>query len=77
MTQSDLPDAYKEIIIGAALEDLRKYSPVGWYSMYGGEINGVKFGPRPWYDLTRFKAKFWRYMHEKSKPYADCCGGYC
>lgn len=75
MTNSDLPDAYKEVILGAALADLRKYEPVGWHSMYGGVINGKKLKKRSW--ISHQKVKFWQYMHKKSQKYADCCGGYC
>ena len=72
---SGIPDVYKDLIIGAAVDDLRRFEPIGWYSAYGGVINGKKLKKRSW--ISRQKVAFWLYMHKKSMPYADCCGGYC
>lgn len=72
---SDLSNQYKEVIIGAAVDDLRRFKPMGWFSIYGDDTSKpVKI--RKWYSLYRIKLKFWKWVHTKSAPYADCCGGY-
>jgi hypothetical protein len=71
----NFPNQYKEIIIGATVDELRRFKPMGWSSMYGdSESTPVKI--RKWYSPYRLRLKAMLWLHKKSSPYADCCGGY-
>jgi len=56
------------ITLGVPL-DFGRETAMGGYSIFGGEINGVKLTPR----RKRINEKFWEWLHDWSAKHVDRC----